>query len=172
MKIGIFGDAHDHLDNVRHAVSEFNRQQCELVLFAGDLVSPMVVPPLRRLKCPFVGCFGDNDGNKIGIQGGMKIVGIMGEPPFCIQTKDGTRVLLTHQQEHVHGMIEGCNVVISCHTHRPKVLHDESGTLFINPGETSGWSFRKPSVVIMETQPRSAEIVYLPAMPPAPKILV
>ena len=172
MKIGIFGDAHDHLDNVRYAVSEFNRRKCELVLFAGDLVSPMTVPPLRRLNCPFVGCFGDNDGNKIGIQGGMKIVGTMGEPPFGIQTKDGTRILLTHQQEQAQGMVEGFSVVISCHTHRPKISHDEQGRLYINPGETSGWSFRKPSIAILETEPLTAKIVYLPVMSPAPEIFV
>lgn len=168
MRIGIFGDAHDHLDNVRRAVVEFNRLECELVLFAGDLVSPMVVPCLRRLKCPMIGCFGDNDGNKIGIAGGMKIVGLLGEPPFGVVANDGTRILLTHVPESTRDMAEGFDVVVSAHTHRPKIATDNDGRLWINPGETSGWTFRQPSMALLETQPLHAEILRLPELPPLP----
>lgn len=168
MRIGIFADAHDHLDNVRRAVALFNRLECGLVLFAGDLVSPMVVPCLRKLQCPFIGIWGDNDGNKIGIEGGMRIVGPMGEPPFAVIADDGTRILLTHVPESVRGNAEGFHVVISAHTHRPKIVTDEAGRLFVNPGETSGWTFRKPSVAILETAPLNAEIVWLPELAPIP----
>lgn len=170
MRIGIFADAHDHLDNVRRAVDLFNHAGCELVLFAGDLVSPMVVPPLRKLHCPFIGCFGDNDGNKVGIAGGMRIVGEIGEPPFGIRTADGTRILLTHVLQSLKGHLGECDVVISAHTHSPSIVRDDRGRLFVNPGETSGWSFRKPTVAILETQPLSVESVPLPELPPAPQI--
>jgi hypothetical protein len=165
MRIGVFADAHDHLDNVRHAVAEFNRRQCGLVLFAGDLVSPMVVPALRKLDCPFIGCFGDNDGNRTGIAGGMKIVGQIGEPPFGVVTSDGVRVLLAHTFESAREFVSGFRVVITAHTHKPRV-ELVNGMLFVNPGETSGWTYRKPTVAVLETDPLSAEIVHLPEMPP------
>ena len=170
MRIGVFADAHDHLDNVRHAVAEFNRRQCDLVLFAGDFVSPMVPTVLRRLRCPLIGCFGDNDGNKIGISGGMRIVGSLGEPPFGVVTRDGTRILLTHLPESVRGLIDGFHVIISAHTHKPKISTDEQGRLFLRPGETSGWTYRKPTIAILETDPLSAEIIALPEMPPVPDL--
>lgn len=170
MRIGIFADAHDHLDNVRRAVAEFNRRQCAWVLFAGDLVSPMVVPPLRKLQGRFIGCFGDNDGNKTGIAGGMKIVGELGEPPFGVICPDGTRILLTHILQPARPFLDGFHVVISSHTHRPSVHTDETGRLYINPGETSGWSFRRPSIALLETQPLSAEIIRLPPLPPPPEV--
>lgn len=165
MRIGIFADVHDHIDNVRRAVREFNEAGCDLVIFAGDLVSPMVVPSLRKLKCKLLGCFGDNDGNKIGILGGMKIVGTLGEPPFGFQSPDGVRILITHQLEHLRGLVDGSHVVISAHTHKPGIIQDEHGRIFINPGETSGWTYRKPSIVLLETSPLSARIVHLPEMP-------
>ena len=68
---------------------------CELVLFAGDLVSTFAVPPLRRLKCPFVGCFGDNEGNKVGLLAGFSFVGRMDEPPVRLTAPDGTRMVVT-----------------------------------------------------------------------------
>lgn len=170
MRIGVFADAHDHLDNVRRAVAEFNGRGCELVLFAGDLVSPMAVVPLRKLNCPFLGCFGDNDGNRTGILGGMRIVGELGEPPFGVVTPDGTRILLTHILDAAKPFVADFQVVISAHSHRPKIDRDDEGRLFLNPGETSGWSFRKPSIAILNTDPLGAEIVSLPELPPPPEL--
>ena len=45
MRIGLLADTHDHVDNVRRAVAEFNRAGCDLVIHAGDFCSPIVVPP-------------------------------------------------------------------------------------------------------------------------------
>jgi uncharacterized protein len=169
MVIGVFADAHDHVDNVRRAVGEFNRQGCHLVIFAGDFVSPIVVPPLRKLRCPVVACFGDNDGNQLGLQGGMRIIGPVAYAPFGLQTVDGLRVLVAHTAEQLRGMTEGAQVVVSGHTHKPSIRTDERGVLFINPGETSGWTFRKPTIVILETHPLAARIVALPELPAAPE---
>lgn len=162
MRIGIFADSHDHLDHIRAAVEVFNREACELVVFAGDLVSSFAVPPLRSLNCPVLACFGDNEGNKLGVKAGFKILGEIGDPPFCCRTADGTRLLITHMLSHVKSMSE-CefDVCLYAHTHKPELWHDEQGRLFVNPGETSGWSFGKPSVAVLETQPLSARFVSL-----------
>jgi putative phosphoesterase len=169
MRIGIFADAHDHVDNVRRAVREFNRAGCEQVIFAGDFVSPIVVPPLRKLGCPMIACFGDSDGNKVGITGGMRIIGEVGEAPFGIRLRDGTRILLAHALEDVRELIDGADVVIFAHTHRPVIQRDAKGRLLVNPGETSGWTYRKPSIAIVDTQPLEARIINLPEMPPIPE---
>lgn len=170
MQIGIFADAHDHIDNVRRAVAEFNTRGCTLVVFAGDFVSPLVLPPLRRLRCPMIACYGDNDGNKVGIAGGMRIVGVLGEPPLGIETDDGVRILVTHMLDDLRGAIDGCHAVISAHTHRAAIRYDEEGRLFINPGETSGWVFRKPTIALLQTQPLQAHIIPLPEPPPPPDL--
>lgn len=161
MRIGIFADSHDHLDHVRRAVAVFNENGCELVVFAGDFVSPLVIPPLRNLRCPLIACFGDNDGNKIGIQGGMKIVGLIAEPPFGFVAPDGTKFLLTHQLEMVRDCLGEPDVVVYAHTHRPSEAVDKSGRLFINPGETGGWFHRCPSVTILDTETRETYRVEL-----------
>lgn len=161
MKIGIFADAHDHLDHIKKAVDVFNAAECELVVFAGDLVSSFAVPPLRALRCPILASFGDNEGNKIGVAAGFKILGEIGEPPFGFRTKDGVRVLVTHMLRSLRGAEGDFDVCIFAHTHKPEITRDEWGRLYINPGETSGWSYRKPSVAILETQPLEARIVRL-----------
>ena len=165
MRIGIFADSHDHLDNVRLAVAEFNRAECDLVVFAGDFCASITIPPLRKLRCKIIGCFGDNDGNKIGILGGMRIVGQIGEPPLGFRTPDGVRILVTHMFSSVRDWVEGADVIIYGHTHKPKIVHDEAGRLYVNPGETSGWTYRQPSIAILETSPLSARII--PLLPQA-----
>ena len=170
MRIGIFGDAHDHVDNVRHAVNVFNRAGCDLVVFAGDFCSPIVVPPLRKLNCRVLACFGDNDANKLALHGGMRIVGQIAEPPCGFRTPDGVNILLSHTMESLRGLTDGADVIIAAHSHKPAIERGESGRLFINPGETSGWTYRCPMVAILETDPLQARLVPLPEMPPIPVI--
>ncbi len=161
MRIGIFADAHDHVDHVRAAVAAFNELRCDLVLFAGDFVSPIVIPPLRKLNCRMLACFGDNEGNHTGIQGGLRIIGAVGFPPFGLETEDGVRIVLTHRPEDLRGHVGDCDVIIHGHTHRSSIQQDGQGRWVINPGETSGWTFRQPSIAVMETAPLSACIVSL-----------
>lgn len=170
MRIGIFGDAHDHVDNVRHAVNAFNKADCDLVVFAGDFCSPIMIPPLRKLKCRMLACFGDNDANKIALQGGMRIKGEIAEPPCGFQTPGGVKILLTHAMESVRGLIDGVDVVIAAHSHKPAIDRDREGRLFINPGETSGWTYRNPMVALLDTDPLTARLVPLPEMPPKPVV--
>lgn len=167
MLIGIFADSHDHLDNIRRAVQVFNGAGCELVVFAGDLVSSFAVPPLRELKCPVVACYGDNEGNKTGVAAGMKIIGAMGEPPFGFKTADGRRILLTHMDRTLRDLDGEFDAAIYAHTHKPSITRDEQGRLFINPGETSGWSYGKPSVALLDTVTMEAKIVSLLDVPEA-----
>jgi uncharacterized protein len=161
MRVGIFADSHDHLENLRLAVAQFNEADCELVLFAGDLVSTFAVPPLRRLKCPFVGCFGDNEGNKVGLLAGFTFVGQMGEPPVRFTASDGTRFIVCHMQRQLRGQPDDWDIAVFGHTHKPRIQADKAGRLLINPGETSGWTFGRPTVVLLDTTTRETEVVDL-----------
>lgn len=161
MRVGVFADSHDHLDNLRLAVARFNDAQCELVLFAGDLVSTFAVPPLRRLKCPFVGCFGDNEGNKVGLLAGFSFVGTMGDPPMRFTASDGTRFIICHMQRQLRGQPDDWDVAVFGHTHKPRIQTDEAGRLLINPGETSGWTFGRPTIAMLETSTKIVEVVDL-----------
>ena len=170
MRVGVFADAHDHVDNVRRAVVAFNGLACDLVLFAGDFVSPLVIPPLRKLTCPVIACYGDNDGNRVGIAGGMKVVGTLGYPPFGVRLRDGRKVLLTHQLESVRRHLDAAEVVVWAHNHKPSVARDKDGRLLLNPGETAGWVFRKPTVAWFDSESLEAEIVALPELGPSPVV--
>jgi putative phosphoesterase len=161
MLVGIFADTHDHLDNIRLAVRRFNDAGCEVVLFAGDLVSTFAVPPLRKLNCPLVGCFGDNEGNKVGLLAGFALVGQIGEPPVRYTAEDGTRFIVCHMQRQLRGEADDWDIAVFGHTHKPRIQRDEMDRLLINPGEASGWTFGRPTIALLETSTRRTEIVSL-----------
>ncbi len=161
MLVGIFSDTHDHLDHIRRAVAFFNEKGCECVLFAGDLVSTFAIPPLRQLKCPLYACFGDNEGNRIGVQGGFRILGEIKDAPAEYTLTDGTRVVIAHMPRQLRSYTGDFDVAIHGHTHRPIIKTDDLGRLIINPGETSGWTYGQPTVALLETESRHAEIIPL-----------
>src|SRR5690606_17665976 len=86
------------------------------------------------------------------------------------KTPDGVKVLVTHMLRDLRGAGENADLIIFAHTHRAEIRWDKKGRLFVNPGETSGWSFRKPSIAIIDTQPLSARLIHLPEPPPVPTI--
>jgi uncharacterized protein len=161
VRVGIFADTHDHLANIRLAVEHFNAAQAELVLFAGDLVSTIAVPPLRSLNAPLVACFGDNEGNKIGLRAGFGLVGRLSEPPVFVTADDGTRFVLAHMKRQLRGLDTEYDVAVFGHSHKPRIERDERGRLQINPGETSGWSFGRPTIVLLETATQIASVIDL-----------
>lgn len=160
MIIGAFADCHDHMDNIRRAVELFNGAGCEVVLFAGDLVSTMCVPPLRKLRCPIVAAFGDNEGNKVGLRSGFSIVGTIGEPPVEYQAPDGTRFVIVHMLRQLRGYDRPFDVAVYAHTHKPRI-RCEGGRLLLNPGEASGWTFGRPTVALLDTRDKRVRIVHL-----------
>ncbi len=47
--IGIMSDSHDNLDAIRKAVKIFNNEDLDLVIHAGDLISPFTALEFRKL---------------------------------------------------------------------------------------------------------------------------
>lgn len=166
MQIGVFADVHDHLDNLRRAVALFNARRCQTVVFAGDLVSTFAVPPLRRLECPLVGCFGDNEGNRAALAGGFRVIGTLREPPALFTLADGTRLAVAHIRRQIAKLVEPFDVAVYGHSHRPKIHRDEQGRLWINPGETCGWTYGLASVALLDTTTMAARIEPLVACEP------
>jgi putative phosphoesterase len=160
MLIGLIGDTHDNLDRIRDAVTLFNAVHCEHVLFVGDLVSPIALPPFRKLSCKMTGCFGDNEGNRPGILSGIAIIGTIDEAPVACEL-DGLRFVLVHSLDQLQGYTESFDVAVYSHTHRAKSQQDTKGRWFINPGEAGGWVFGKPTVGIFDTTESAVEIVDL-----------
>ncbi|MCK4491079.1 MAG: metallophosphoesterase family protein, partial [Candidatus Altiarchaeales archaeon] len=58
--IGLMSDSHHHMDAIRGAVEFFNSRGVDLVLHAGDLISPFTAGEFGKLGCRFVAVYGNN----------------------------------------------------------------------------------------------------------------
>jgi predicted phosphodiesterase len=64
-------------------------------------------------------------------------------------------------ERQLRGARDDWDVAVFGHTHKPRVRTDERGRLFINPGETSGWTFGRPTIALFDTASRSVQIMDL-----------
>lgn len=165
MLIGLISDTHDNLEMVDLAVGRLNDEGVDLVLHAGDYVSPFVIPRLGRLNAPLIGVLGNNDGDhallkvRFAEADGLELRG-----RFAAVTAGGITLGLLHGEEIelLSALTErqAFDVVVHGHTHRAG-MQMSGETLVINPGEVCGYLFGEPSIALLETGTRSATIVNL-----------
>jgi putative phosphoesterase len=171
MIVGIMSDTHDHLPLIDKAVKKLEDEKVELVLHAGDYISPFVIPHFQPFKGKFIGVFGNNDGDhevlKIRFaEFRLEIRGVFAEIKI-----DNLRVALLHggepgglpgPSELLKSMIasECYDVIVHGHVHEAKAYR-KGKTLIINPGEVCGYLTEKPSIAVLNTKTLDVKIIPL-----------
>ena len=61
MIIGVTGDTHNNLKNIKTICSIFNENKADLVLHTGDISLPKSLLAFKELICPLFAVFGNND---------------------------------------------------------------------------------------------------------------
>lgn len=161
MKIGIISDTHDNLAQIKKAVDIFNREKVELILHAGDFVSPFTFLEFKNLNCPLKGVFGNNDGDKLYLQEKFKGIGEIYSAPYEAII-DHKNIIMLHKEKLIDALAESqkYDVIIYGHTHRTD-LHKIGKTLIINPGECSGWLSGKSTIALLDLTNLKAIIIDL-----------
>ncbi|NLZ29820.1 MAG: metallophosphoesterase [Methanomicrobiales archaeon] len=165
MRIGILSDTHDHIEMVDAAVGQLNKERVDLVLHAGDYISPFVIPRLARLKSPMIGVLGNNDGDhhlltmRFAEHEHLSLRG-----SFAAITAGGMTIGLLHgdDRELLQALIgrEAFDVVVHGHTHQVRVRRS-GRTLVVNPGEACGYLTGKPTIAVLDTVARNVELLPL-----------
>jgi uncharacterized protein len=159
--IGIMSDSHDNLDAIKKAVKIFNKENVEIVLHAGDLISPFTVNEFEKLKTEFVAVYGNNDGEREGLKKSYKDICILDD--FKEISIEGWKFAILHgtNPSIVDAIVKSnkYDVVIRGHTHKTDIIAGE--TLVINPGETCGYVTGKQTVVLLDTDELSYKVLYL-----------
>jgi putative phosphoesterase len=170
MKVGIIADTHDNLDAISDAVEIFNDEGIELLIHAGDFISPFTSQPLKKLKSPLVGVFGNNDGDKLLLKKFYKTEGVgeLYEDPYEFDFVD-KKIMVTHKPQIVEPLAASgrYDAVIFGHTHKA-VIEQYSGrtegrekTWVINPGECCGYLTGRKTVALLDFEKDEARIVDL-----------
>jgi putative phosphoesterase len=158
MKIGIISDTHDNIFNIKKVVNILHQEKVDMVLHAGDFVAPMTLSLYKGL--PFVGIFGNNDGDKFRLlsqaaKNGLQLAGDIWE-----QVIDDLSMIMYHgtEKQIVDALIscQKYDVVVYGHTHQHDI-RTVGKTLAINPGTVHGFE-KQATFVLFDTTKREAKL--------------
>ncbi|GAB4306354.1 MAG: metallophosphoesterase [Candidatus Bipolaricaulota bacterium] len=160
MLIGLLSDTHDHLDHLRRALVLCRKRGVELILHAGDFVSPFTADPFRELGFRVIGVFGNNDGDKLYLQERFAGVGELHHGPHEIGL-GGRRIVLMHEPRALEALAASgrYDLIAYGHTHQPEVR--PGPPVVVNPGECAGWLTRRPTCAVIDLATLRAEVLDL-----------
>ncbi len=168
MLIGVMSDSHDRIEAIRAAIERFNSEDVELVLHAGDIVSPFSAREFEKLKCKIICVKGNNDGDTTALR---KFLGKFGgelKGIFCKLEVADKKIALTHGESP--DMVEALilsgkyDIVIYGHSHEA-VIDRRNNVLVINPGSCSYpikngvVTIGKGTIALLEVEKMSAKLL-------------
>ncbi|UCF10084.1 MAG: metallophosphoesterase [Candidatus Bipolaricaulota bacterium] len=160
MKIGILSDTHDRLPLLERVVERFAGAGVELVLHAGDFVSPFTAIPLAQLEVPFVGVFGNNDGDRLYLTKRFEAIGPIHLGYHTFES-DGLRAVLMHEPKSIDALAASGHYDLVVYGHTHEIDLREGDCTVINPGEGCGYLSGRATAVIFDTETRRPELIDL-----------
>ncbi|RLF51337.1 MAG: YfcE family phosphodiesterase [Thermoplasmata archaeon] len=155
-KIGLISDSHDNMEAIKKAVEIFNAENVELVIHAGDIVSPFTADVFKELKCDMLLIYGNNDGDKLYLKERFKNIGTFHKDPYAVNIH-GKNIIVTHEPSIVDALATKYDIVIYGHTHEKDLRVGKS--LIINPGECCGYLTGKRSIAILYPDEMKAKFI-------------
>jgi|Deesub1362A_J573_1020465.scaffolds.fasta_scaffold02770_10 hypothetical protein len=160
MIIGVISDSHDRVEVVSEVIERLN-EEADIILHAGDLISPFIVRLFEKAKPEVHAVYGNNDGDRRtlyewGLKAGVQIHGDF----FVMREK---KLFMTHNIEAYKEALlssEIFEIVIAGHTHRAEVRR-EGRTLFVNPGELCGYLSGRKTYALIDVEKKHATIIEL-----------
>ncbi|MEW5767493.1 MAG: metallophosphoesterase [bacterium] len=161
MKIGLMADSHEHMEKIKEAVRVFNQEEVEMVLHAGDIISPITCRYFKDLNSKLIAVFGNNDGEKDFLRSQFTAIGAEIHQPPLELTIDGKKVLIYHSPDFLNILAESGHYDLILYGHTHKIDLRSGKTMVVNPGECSGWLSGRATIGILETEDMSVRIVDL-----------
>lgn len=160
MVIGVTGDTHNNLKNIKEICSIFNKNRTELVIHTGDISLPKSLLAFKELSCPLKVILGNNDeGEKEElINASNKFDCEIFEEPYFIEIRDKKITVLHHPDLIDNEMIKNSDYILHGHTHRFR-LEKRDRCLIFNPGECAGMMKDKNQIGLINLEKLSPEII-------------
>ena len=160
MIIGVTGDTHNNLKNIKIICSIFNENTTDLVFHTGDISLAKSLLAFKDLKCPLIAVLGNNDIferqslEEASTNFDCKIF----EEPYFIKLGKKKFAVLHHPDLIDEEMIKSTHIILHGHTHRYR--KEKIGkSLVFNPGECAGFMKGKNQVGIVNLDSLDAKII-------------
>ena len=160
MLIGITGDTHNNLKNIKKICEIFNSLHVDLVIHTGDVTLPKSLKAFKALKARIVGVYGNNDqGEKKDlIKTATEFNCSFYEEPYFLKLNGISLCIIHHPELIDKKMLDSSDIIVHGHTHkyRDETLEE---TLIFNPGECAGLLKGKNKVGLIRIENLKTEIV-------------
>ncbi|MDY6903623.1 MAG: YfcE family phosphodiesterase [Thermodesulfobacteriota bacterium] len=141
MRIAVMSDSHDNIPNMRKAVAEIRKRDCEMIIHCGDFVAPFMLTELEQAEIPVHGVFGNNDGdqylltrNALTLHKHITLHGTVGQIDA-----EGCTIAFMHDGVIAEDLAVAGRFEIVCYGHYHAFTQKKvSDTLLLNPGELLG----------------------------------
>ncbi len=149
--VGIISDSHDNIDAIKKAVGYLNKKGAEMLIHAGDLISPFTIPLFYEFDGKKYFVFGNNDGEKNGLKRKIEEMGGIINDVLELEL-NGKRFIVYHGTDpsllHILRKCSKYDFIITGHTHE-SVIKEGNPTL-INPGELCGYLTGRKTLCILD----------------------
>jgi hypothetical protein len=162
--LAVMSDTHDHIWNVRKAVTLVKEHRADAIIHCGDFVAPFILKELDQAKIPVHGVFGNNDGDqylltKLSLTelSHITLFGLMGELDL-----GDFKVAFTHYRAVAEGLASSGRFDMVCFGHSHETCLNSVGqTTLLNPGDVMGKD-GPAGFYMVDTSERSYERIYVP----------
>jgi len=160
MKLGVIADTHENMPKIASAVELFNREEVDLVLHAGDFISPITADEFGKLNARLIGVFGNNDGETTFLLERYADIGELHVEPHEMEA-GGRNIVLMHRPGCVDALAASgmYDLIVYGHTHRIDLR--EGPCVVLNPGEACGWITGRCTAALVDVESMNVEIVDL-----------
>lgn len=157
MRIGIVSDTHDNLRAIEKIVELFKKEKVELIIHAGDIISPFAAVKFKEAGVPFYAVFGNNDGEKILLEKKISEFGKIEEGLLVLEF-EGFKIAVSHKPAAPEALASQFDLVVYGHTHKVDIRQVKESWI-VNPGEGGAWLTGKSTCVIFsEGKPQLIEL--------------
>ena len=160
LNIGVTGDTHNNLKNIKQICSLFNQKRVDLVIHTGDISLPKSLLSFKELSCPLIAVYGNNDiPEQKELKEASKLFDCkIFEEPYSL-TLNKKKIIILHHPELIDDEMTLSNdIILHGHTHRYRSEVINSCLVF-NPGECAGMIKGKNQIGIVNTEDLSPRII-------------
>jgi len=152
MRIGVVSDTHNNLKNIEKIIALFNEEEISLVIHTGDIANASSFEHFSKLKVDFIGVYGNNDRNEIGLKEVADKYNFQFQEPPKIINLCNKNIAIFHEPDQIKKFLienKKIDLVLHGHTHRYR-NEIEHNILFYNPGESAGMQEGKNAIGIID----------------------
>lgn len=191
MIIAIISDTHDNLTKIDQALKAVKKAKAEVIIHAGDFVSPFSLTPFKEAGLPVHAVIGNNDGERDGLRRQFAAMNArfwegpvlfeLGGLEFALQHQPYTAAefaqhlaactkkpaaqrggSLNAKASLVKDLLQDPVKRILIYGHTHQLkIEKHKGLIVINPGECCGWLTGKSTIVILNTESLETEVIEL-----------